>query len=438
MRRLRVAVDTGGTFTDFVVLDEQTRQVSIAKIPSSPDDPSIAVMEGIGRFLDADPERTITYFCHGTTVGTNALLEEKGARTGLLVMSGFRGIYEIMEQARPHGPALFDLEYDKPALLAPESRTGEVIARLDHLGNELIALDENALRETLDHLRRESIESLAICLLYAYLDPEHEHRVRDIVAELLPGCFVSLSSDVLPQIREYPRLSTTVINAYLQPIVQRYLSNLSRSLRERDVTTVQTYVMQSNGGTATFAKASEKAAATLLSGPAGGATAGARFERSVRTRQGHHVRHGDLSKKIAVDVKGEFLELRTTINTMVDQLRSFASEVTRVAREVGTEGKLGGQARVEGVSGTWKDLTDSVNSMASNLTAQVRNIADVTTAVARGRSVAQDHGGRQRRDSRAEEHREHDGGSALIVCGGSDARGARGGYRRQARRSGRR
>ena len=101
--------------------------------------------------------------------------------------------------------------------------------------------------------------------------------MRDIVAELLPDCFVSLSSDVLPQIREYPRLSTTVINAYLQPIVQRYLSNLSRSLRERDVTTVQTYVMQSNGGTATFAKASEKAAATLLSGPAGGATAGARL-----------------------------------------------------------------------------------------------------------------------------------------------------------------
>jgi N-methylhydantoinase A len=277
VRRLRVAVDTGGTFTDFVVLDEQSRQISIAKIMSTPDDPSIAVMEGVGRFLDADPNCTITYFCHGTTVGTNALLEEKGARTGLLVTSGFRGIYEIMEQARPHGPALFDLEYDKPAPLAPESRTGEVIARLDHLGNELIALDENALRETLDHLRRENIESIAVCLLYSYLQPAHEHRVRDVVAELLPDCFISLSSDVLPQIREYPRLSTTVINAYLQPIVQRYLSNLSRSLRQRDVTTVQTYVMQSNGGTATFGKASEKAAATLLSGPAGGATAGARL-----------------------------------------------------------------------------------------------------------------------------------------------------------------
>ena len=125
------------------------------------------------------------------------------------------------------------------------------------------------------------------------------------------------------------------------------------------------------------------------------------------------VANGDLSKKITVDVKGEFLELKNTINTMVDQLRSFASEVTRVAREVGTEGKLGGQARVEGVSGTWKDLTDSVNSMAGNLTGQVRNIAAVTTAVARRRPVEEDHRRREGRNPRAEEHHQHDGRSAL-------------------------
>ena len=147
---------------------------------------------------------------------------------------------------------------------------------------------------------------------------------------------------------------------------------------------------------------------------------------------------GDLSKKITVDVKGEILELKNTINTMVDQLRSFASEVTRVAREVGTEGKLGGQADVQGVAGTWKDLTDSVNSMAGNLTAQVRNIADVTTAVASGRPVEEDHGGREGRDPGAEEHHQHDGGPAALVRRGSDARGARGGHRRQARRPGRR
>ena len=147
---------------------------------------------------------------------------------------------------------------------------------------------------------------------------------------------------------------------------------------------------------------------------------------------------GDLSKKITVDVKGEISELKNTINTMVDQLRSFAAEVTRVAREVGTEGKLGGQADVQGVAGTWKDLTDSVNSMAGNLTSQVRNIADVTKAVAAGDLSQEDHGGREGRDPRAEEHHQHDGGPALVVRLGSDARGARGGHRRQARRPGRR
>ncbi len=125
------------------------------------------------------------------------------------------------------------------------------------------------------------------------------------------------------------------------------------------------------------------------------------------------VAKGDLSKKITVDVKGEILELKNTINTMVDQLRSFASEVTRVAREVGTEGKLGGQARrAKACRGTWKDLTDSVNSMAGNLTGQVRNIADVTTAVAKGDLSQEDHGGREGRNPRAEEHDQHDGGPA--------------------------
>ena len=148
------------------------------------------------------------------------------------------------------------------------------------------------------------------------------------------------------------------------------------------------------------------------------------------------VARGDLSRKITVDVKGEILALKNTINTMVDQLNGFAAEVTRVAREVGTEGKLGGQAAVPGVAGTWKDLTDNVNFMASNLTGQVRNIAEVTTAVARRRSFQEDHRRRARRDSGSEEHHQHDGRSAQRLRFRGDARGARGRHRRQARRSG--
>ena len=142
------------------------------------------------------------------------------------------------------------------------------------------------------------------------------------------------------------------------------------------------------------------------------------------------VANGDLSKKITVDVKGEILELKNTINTMVDQLNSFASEVTRVAREVGTEGKLGGQAQVRGVGGVWKDLTDNVNSMAGNLTAQVRNIARGDDGGGERRPVEEDHGGRARRDPGAEGHDQHDGGPAQLVRLRSDARGPRGGDRR--------
>ena len=148
------------------------------------------------------------------------------------------------------------------------------------------------------------------------------------------------------------------------------------------------------------------------------------------------VANGDLSRKITVDVRGEILQLKEAINTMVDQLRSFASEVTRVAREVGTDGKLGGQAEVTGVSGVWKELTDNVNSMASNLTNQVRNIAEVTTAVARGDLSPQDHGGRARRDPAAQGNHQHDGGPAQRLRGRSDARGARSRHRRKAGRPG--
>ena len=155
------------------------------------------------------------------------------------------------------------------------------------------------------------------------------------------------------------------------------------------------------------------------------------------------VAEGDLSQKVELEiegktVQGEFFRIGSTVNRMVDQLNAFASEVTRVAREVGTEGRLGGQANVQGVSGTWRDLTDSVNGMATNLTNQVRNIADVTTAVAQGRPVEKDHRRSEGRDPRAEEHDQHDGGPALLVRRRSDARRARSGNGRCAGRPGER
>jgi N-methylhydantoinase A len=224
----------------------------------------------------------VSYFCHGTTVGTNALLEGKGVKTGLLVTEGFRGIYEVAEQARPYGAAIFDVMYDKPAPLVPQSRTGEVRERIDFRGNVLVPLDEGALRATLRGLEAQHIEALAVCLLFSFLHPEHEKRVREIAGEELPGCNISLSSEILPQIREYYRLSTTVINAYLQPILARYVENLERRLAQAGVTTRQKYIMQSNGGMSTFSDAARTAVTTVLSGPAGGVTAGVAASRQSR------------------------------------------------------------------------------------------------------------------------------------------------------------
>ncbi|HZN28565.1 MAG TPA: hydantoinase/oxoprolinase family protein [Xanthobacteraceae bacterium] len=282
MARFRVTVDTGGTFSDFVYLNEETGAVTIAKLPSTPDDPSRAILSGLEALLaEGVAAADIGYFCHGTTVGTNALLEGKGVRTGLLVTEGFRGIYPVGEQARPYGTAIFDVMYDKPELLVPPSQTGEVKERVDFRGNVLRPLDEAALRDTVRELKAHDLESIAVCLLFSFLHPQHERRVREIVREEMPDCSISLSSEVLPQIREYYRLSTTVINAYLAPILARYIARLERRLAEAGVVTRQTYVMQSNGGTATFAAAPRRAVATVLSGPAGGVTAGAAACRST-------------------------------------------------------------------------------------------------------------------------------------------------------------
>ena len=274
MGQFRVTVDTGGTFSDFVYLDEESGEISVAKIPSTPDDPSRAILAGVQLLLERGVRpQDIRFFCHGTTVGTNALLEGKGVKTGLLVTEGFRGVYEVQEQSRPHGAAIFDILYDKPSMLAAPQCTGEARERVSFEGEVLRPLDEAALRETVRRIAREGVESFAVCFLFSFLAPEHERRARAIIAQEAPGLNVSLSSDVAPQIREYYRLSTTVINAYLQPILARYIANLDRRLTSAGVQTPQKFIMQSNGGMATFEATAEKAVATVLSGPAGGIVA---------------------------------------------------------------------------------------------------------------------------------------------------------------------
>ncbi len=275
MERYRVAVDTGGTFTDMAFFNDRTGALTVAKVPSTPDDPSRAILSGLQCLFEqgVSPENVV-FFSHGTTVGTNALLEEKGVRTGLLVTEGFAGIYPVGEQARPYGPPVFDVLYEKPRPFIRRWMTEEIPERVGHEGNIIEPLEKSKAVQAVRALKEKGVESIAVCFLFSFLEPRHEEIVKEIIRKEIPDCAISLSSEVLPQIREYYRLSTTVINAYIQPILKRYIENLHKKLCEVGVATKQLYIMQSNGGVTTFHTAAQRSATTLLSGPAGGVIAG--------------------------------------------------------------------------------------------------------------------------------------------------------------------
>jgi N-methylhydantoinase A len=270
----RVTVDTGGTFSDFVFFNEESGEIRIAKVPSTPKEPFQAVLNGLKELLDKGvAAKEISFFSHGTTVGTNALLEEKGARTGLLVTEGFRGIYEVMEQSRGYGPATYDLFFEKPRLLAQPYDTEEIPERVDSRGQALKPIDVESALQAIRRLKQKKVESIAVCLLFSFLNPDHELKIKEIAAREFPDASLSLSCEVLPQIREFYRMSTTVINAYIAPVMSRYLGSLGEKLRELGITTPRLYIMQSNGGAATFPAAAKRPVATVLSGPAGGVIA---------------------------------------------------------------------------------------------------------------------------------------------------------------------
>jgi N-methylhydantoinase A len=274
MAKYRVTVDTGGTFSDFVFFNEDTGEISITKVPSTPKEPFQAVLNGVKELIDKGAAaRDISFFCHGTTVGTNTLLEEKGAKTGLLVTQGFRGIYEVMEQTRGYGPATYDLFFEKPRLLAPPYLTEEIPERVDFRGNALKPIDVEASLQAVRNLKKKGVQSVAVCFLFSFLNPDHELKIKEIFAKEFPEASLSLSYEVLPQIREFYRMSTTVINAYIAPVMANYVSRLENRLKEMGVMTPKLYIMQSNGGVSTFEGSARKPVATVLSGPAGGVIA---------------------------------------------------------------------------------------------------------------------------------------------------------------------
>src|SRR5436190_980355 len=267
MTRFRVGVDIGGTFTDIVLLDADGR-LHTKKVSSSVDDYARAIVEGVGEvfretgLVGADVAEVL----HGTTVASNAILELRGAKTGLITTEGFRDILEIR---RLRMPRLYDLTWEKPAPLVERYLRVEVQERINARGEVQAPLDPVDVERVLDRLLGEGIEALAVCLLNSYANPVHEERIKEIVARRAPGLVTCISAEVLPEIREYERTSTTVINAYVMPIVRSYLATLRSGLDDIGVK-APLLIMQSNGGLMTDAAAAQKPIHVIESGPAAG------------------------------------------------------------------------------------------------------------------------------------------------------------------------
>lgn len=267
---LVVGVDVGGTFTDCLMLDPATGAFSIAKVPSTPDDQSIGFMAGL-RALGCDLARTQTVV-HGTTVATNAVLERKGSRCGLITTRGFRDILELARRTRPQ---LFGLMGEFEALIPRELRV-EVRERIDADGEVVEPLDEADVSAAVAYLRSMGVESIAVHFMHAYANSAHEQRCLAIVRALWPNDHVSLGSELLPEIREFERGTIAALNAYVQPLISGYVGRLGRRLSEGGFRR-ELLIMQGNGGMMDAPLASRHAVHTVMSGPAAGAIAAARI-----------------------------------------------------------------------------------------------------------------------------------------------------------------
>jgi N-methylhydantoinase A len=274
----RVGVDIGGTFTDAVVTTGDG-EMYIFKSPSTPADSSIGLVDclqkaavqfglDLGAFL-----AQVELLVHGTTVATNTMLQYSGAKTGLITTKGFR---DALEMRRAHKENIWDLSLAPPPQIIPRHLRLAVTERINYAGEPVVPLDEAETRRVVNKLKGEGVQALAVCTLFSFLNPVHERRIRDIILEEWPECYVSISSEILPQVREYERSSTTAVNAYVGPVLGRYLTNLQEKLSAAGLGR-EVLITQSNGGVMSAGYALEHGAATLLSGPSAGAVGGMFF-----------------------------------------------------------------------------------------------------------------------------------------------------------------
>ena len=302
----RIGIDVGGTFTDLVAVDA-AGLTTLAKVPSTPEDPSLGVLDGLtalaeGLGLDraallGQTDRVV----HGTTVATNALLEHKGARLGLLTTEGHRDVVEMREGLKDDR---YNLRMPPPEQLVPRHLRLGVRERTRADGRIEIPLDPASLDAAIEALRHAQVEAVAVCYLHAWRDPSHERATRDAVARALSGIYVSLSTDVLPQIKEFERVSTTIVNAYVGPVLSRYLARLEGRLAEAGYRG-PTLIIQSHGGVAPIADSGRLAAGAVLSGPAGGVSGSVYAARLLGETNLIPFDMGGTSTDICLVVEGE-------------------------------------------------------------------------------------------------------------------------------------
>ena len=278
LARYVLGCDVGGTFTDIVVTG--AGRVHTLKVSSTPDDYSRAILQGVRQVQEEfgiDPG-AIAAVVHATTVATNTILEHKGAKTALVTTEGFR---DVLEMRRLRIPVMYDLQYDKPPPLVARRDRHEVAERLDARGQVRRPLDEAQAREIARRLAEQGVESVAVSFLHAYVDGRHERRMVQILREHLPASvYISASSQILPEIREYERTSTAVVNAYIGPIVRHYVESLAARLRDSGVR-APLQIMQSNGGTMSASATASRPACIVESGPAAGVIACAAVARAA-------------------------------------------------------------------------------------------------------------------------------------------------------------
>ncbi len=300
-----IGVDVGGTFTDISLLHIEKKELKTLKIRSTTDDPSLAIVEGIEEILktnDVDYNQVV-YLAHGTTVATNTLIERKGAKTALITTKGFKDLLEIGNQTRP---SLYNYLKRKPEMPVPSGWNHEVCERLLYNGHVYTPLDEEEVKKVARKLKEKGAESVAVCTLFSYINPIHEQKIVEIVKGIHPDTYISASHRLVPEFREYSRMSTTVLNAYLGPVMKKYVNNFNKSMKDMGIK-VEPYVTQSNGSIISISETVDSPIRTAVSGPSAGVIAAGYVARLCGIKNIITFDMGGTSTDVSLIENGEFV-----------------------------------------------------------------------------------------------------------------------------------